>query len=764
MENRLIYSKPASCFTESLVLGNGVLGAAVYADPKVDRISLNHDTLWSGHPGEYLREGAYEAYERARDLAYDGKLAEAQNVIEEGFTSDWSAAYLPLGNLYITSEAEGYTDYRRMLDLEHAVADACYISDGDRIKKEYFVSAPNGCLCVRITSDLPHNYRVYMDSQLKSRICYEDGTLVLDGECPSRVYPQDHLPKGEEQIQYRGGSITFTAALRATTDGNSYFDGGGIVIESSTSLTLIFTANTSFISARIAPTAEHREKTLLNVKSSSEKDYSSLLLRHTEDFSSYYNRTSFDLDSTPCELDTDERLNTGEGMNGLYELLFNYGKYLTISASREGTRAMNLQGIWNELLVPPWQSNYTTNINLEMNYWPTLALGLTEFTEPLITQIKEMRERGKACAEHYYHAKGFVAHHNSDIWAKTTPVGMNTRGSARYAFWNGASGWLCQHLYSQYVYTLDAGFLRDTAYPIMRDAAEFYLSVMIRDRDGRLILCPATSPENAFFFGDEKAAVSRTSAMSMQIIAELFDNIIEASAILGINDAFVKELESARCDLAIFDTGEDGRLLEWNLDYPEKEIHHRHVSHLYALFPSGMISTSANPELSLACRKVLDKRGDASTGWSLAWKTCLFAKLKDGERALKLLDMQLSPVSSAVTSYVGGGGTYPNMLCAHPPFQIDGNFGITAGIINMLMQCEGGVIRILPALPKKWSSGSVTGLLAEGGISVSIVWKDGNPTRITLKSKTDAIARVAIGAFADALTYDLRADTELIIT
>ncbi|MBQ7049497.1 MAG: glycoside hydrolase family 95 protein, partial [Firmicutes bacterium] len=411
----------------------------------------------------------------------------------------------------------------------------------------------------------------------------------------------------------------------------------------------------------------------------------------------------------------------------------------------EGTQATNLQGIWSALIQPPWNCNYTININTEMNYWPTLMCGLTECTQPLVAFIQKIAQTGRAAAQNFYGAEGFTSHHNVDLWGHASPVGGRDNPSSNlYANWCLSSGWLCAHLFWQYEYTLDEDFLRSTAYPIMKEAAKFYLSVMIED-NGELILCPSSSPENAYYGDDgKKHALTKKATMSQAIIYELLTNCLKSCRILGIDADFAARLQAALDKIHPHTIGADGRLLEWDKDYEDAEVHHRHVSHLYGLFPGEQITCEATPELAEACKKTLEVRGDAGTGWSLGWKVNLWAKLKDGDRTLKLVHDQLTYVSSTETKYAGMGGTYPNMLDAHPPFQIDGNFGVTSGIAQMFVQHENGKILILPALPSSFADGEIRGLRTKGDITLSIAWKGGKAEKVTLVSPFTQVVQVQV--------------------
>ena len=762
MENRLKYSAPARNFNESLLIGNGRIGAAVYGDPKKDTISLNHDTLWSGKPRSYGKEGAYDAFLRAREEILSGNIPAGQEIIEQEINSEWSQAYLPMGTLYVGSNDLDITSYHRELDMENAIVTVDYTSEKGSAKREYLVSHPHGCLAIRCTSDSARDYVISADSKLLYTCAAIGSTLAVSGQAPLIVFPQGHLPKGREQVEYGEGSMGFTFALEVQTDGVLTSDGFSLTVSGATTLTILLCADTGYTSFDKSPDKDHESSVFSMLSAIAKADFDHIKAAHTSDFSSYYNRVRLDLCGEVVDKDTDLRLADRGKDVGLYELLFNFGRYLLISSSREGTEATNLQGIWNEHIVPPWQSNYTVNINTEMNYWPVHLCSLPEFFEPLVTLIKKISVNGRETAKSFYNADGFVSHHNVDLWGMTNPVGKLTRGSAVYSFWSLSSGWLCRHLYEHYEYTLDLDFLQNTAYPIMKEAARFYLCMLVKDGNGKYIFTPTTSPENRFIIDGKRCAVSKWSTMSQCIIAELFGNCIKSAELLGIDDEFTATLRNRLESMQTYEIGKDGRLLEWDTQFEEADYTHRHVSHLYGLFPGETVTVDSTPALADAFKKSLERRGDEGTGWGLAWKSCLWSKLHDGDCALRFIDTQLYPISYEVMECKNwGGGTYPNLLDACPPFQIDGNFGAVCAIVNMLMQYENGKIKLLPALPKRLECGSVSGITAKGNVKIDMAWENGALTSLTLSSPAAQTVSITAGTSDEILTVDLSPDVPI---
>ena len=735
MENRLRYSLPATCFEEALPLGNGSVGAMVYGKPDVDKISLNHDTLWSGKPKRVKKEGAYDAYIKSQALVLSGKVEEAEALIEKEFTSDFSQTYMPLGNLYIRSECEGeISDYYRELDFETAAVNVRYKQNRIAFNRKYIVSHPDNCVAIFLSSDAPSSYTFSADSQLKSITTAYQNMLFLTGEAPSNMPATDYTKTSP--IEYDGSGIKFAAIGAVKTNGSISFERSELTVKDATEVYFTMCIETSFVSFDSLPVKDHYYPCRSRVERLSEVRFSEILKRHTEDHSSLYSRVKTDFGFPISDKNTDERLKAEDKSQdlGLIELIYNFGRYLIIASSREGSEATNLQGIWNEMFIPPWQANYTVNINTQMNYWPVLMCNLAGLDMPLVDLIKKISVTGMDTAKEFYRANGYCAHHNVDIWGHSSPVGLQRPRSTQWAFWNMSAGWLCRHLFEHYEYTLDKDFLRDTAYPLMKGAAEFYLSVMIKDGEN-YIVSPSTSPENSYKNAEGKRLVlAKYTAMTQAILTDLFTCISKSADILGIDDDFVKKVRQLLPAFNTYKIGSQGQLLEYDEEYEEFDIKHRHTSHLYGLYPGDEITVEGTPELADACRVTLDRRGDLSTGWAMGWRVCFWAKLKDGNRALNILNNQLRFTDPKNRSTWKGGGSFLNLFCAHPPFQIDGNFGVCAGITLMFLQCEDSKIRILPALPDKFTDGSISGLKAKGNITVDIEWKNKKASRVTLES------------------------------
>lgn len=739
MENKLSFLTPAAAFEEAFPIGCGRIGAMVYGNCGKEKISLNEDTLWSGTGEDNpVPENASMIFNEIRTLVAQGRRDEAVEKSLE-FTSSNTASFLPLGNVFFSFNHKNISDYMRELDLSNGIVSVSYGSDGIKYKREIFASYPKQCIAFSVSSDCSGSISFDIDFDFTldiTKSVVSDDIIYFKGRCPYIVKSSDYIT-GEYIYNDAKETISFTNAFKiVTVGGTKEFCGNTVKIRNADSAYVYIFIETSFDGID-KPFKDHTRLCL--ERAENELVYNAVKSEHIKDFNRLYSGVSLSLDSACINAPSDERIKHFDGSDtGLYELLFNFGRYLMISSSRKGSMATNLQGIWNENKFAPWRSNYTVNINTEMNYWPVHSANLTECFFPLLDLVKKMKITGTETAKKYYNASGFVCHHNCDLWGHTNPVGKGEPWAFAYAFWNMSSGWLACQLYDAYAYTMDIELLKNEIYPIMKSAAEFYIDIMTKDSRGKYIVSPATSPENTYVFGNKSYAADVTSAMTISIIYELLSKLIRCCDILNTDADFKNRLKEITANLRPLEIGSDGRLLEWCEQYEEKEIQHRHISHLYGLYPGDSITVEKTPDLAEACRKSLAARGDVGTGWSLAWKVNSWARLKDGNHALKVLSRQLKYVDPLKPiDYVNGGGTYPNMFDAHPPFQIDGNFGVVSGIIEMLIYSTEGSIEILPALPDKFKNGKIEGVIAKGGIEVSVFWKNSKTYKVKLKSSND---------------------------
>ena len=764
-DSLLLYDKaPAKSWFEGYPIGNGSVGGMVYGRTDTEIIALNHDTLWSGYPrnNEYRGKGI-PAFEKMKAAVRNGHYTLADKIHKDEFAGYSVSAYMPLGELkieYLSEETERTHGYRRLLDLSKAVAVSRYKKGGRSFESLAFASHPDGVLVYKTTcANGSFDFKLSATSRLYSRAFFENGILRLEGECPisseQAMSRTDRTTLYSDESEKRG--VRFMAAFHVVTDGKGVSLGDSVRFTGATYFEIYTVIATSFNGYDTHPFLNGRDykrecgEQLSKVKA---KSFDEILKRHIADHRKLFCRVSLDLGSDRrASVTTEKRLigyQSGVSDRALPTLIFNYGRYLTVAASRKGSQAMNLQGIWCNDFFPAWQSNYTVNVNTEMNYFPTLAVNLKEAYQPLISLIKELSEAGRLTAKMLYGADGWVCHHNTDLWRATQP----TAGHSIFSFWNAAGGWLCRHLYEYYEYTLDVKFLKKTAYPIMKGAAEFYLSLLTDSKDGYRIIFPSTSPENAYITANgDTAAISETTEMTMSIVRELFGNILSSAALLGIDDEFTRRIDSEKKRLRPPVIGSDGRVLEWYREMPENDVHHRHPSHLYALYPGNEITPEKTPDLAEGYKKSLIARGVDGSGWSIIWKSALYARLYDGENALKQLKALIN-LSKTYRVSMTGGGMYSSLLCAHPPFQIDGNFGATAAVCEMLMQSTVSEIRLLPALPSEWDTLTVKGLCAKGRREVSMTVKNGVLTECTIKGTLPERVLVGSEDITKKFTFD----------
>jgi alpha-L-fucosidase 2 len=728
----LWYTEPAKEWVEALPVGNGRIGAMIFGGIANERLQLNEDTLWGGGPYDPANPEAREALPEVRRLVFNGEYAQATDLVTAKVMGKplRQMSYQTIGDLRLAFPGVSESvDYRRMLDLDGAIATTRFKSDGITYTREVFATAPDNVIVFRVRAN--ERRRVNLDVSFHWPVPSRPASAM-------RVLPDgDLIMQGRNSAQNGvDGALTYEARARILVEGGTRSaNEASVGIRDADSVTILIAMATSYQSydrVNGDPPALNR-KTL---DQAAQHSFDHLLRRHQTDHRRLFRRVSIDLGRTPAaERPTNERVRTSATSDdpALAALYYQYGRYLRIASSRPGTQPANLQGLWNDSLNPPWGSKYTININTEMNYWPAEPTDLGECVEPLVAMVTDLSITGARTAKTMYGARGWVVHHNTDLWRATAPI-----DGAKYGMWPTGGAWLCLHLWDRYDYGRDVRYL-ESVYPLLKSCAEFFLDTLVPHPNGKWrVTNPSMSPENNH---RPDVSIAAGPAMDNQILRDLFANTASAARILNRDPELVGLLEEARRALPPDQIGAQGQLQEWLEDWDAgvPEIHHRHVSHLYGVFPSGQISVDYTPELAQAARRTLSIRGDDATGWGIGWRLNLWARLRDGEHAHQILKLLLGPER-----------TYPNLFDAHPPFQIDGNFGGTSGITEMLLQSlkspQGeDEIWLLPALPNAWSQGHITGLRARGGLKVNLSWKNGSLAECSLAADRDGKWTVRLG-------------------